>query len=341
MLSSSTDGARPETDSAMYRKLLDRTVVEVSGPDATHFLQGIVTNDVSKLENEGEAQYAAFLNNKGRMVAETIIHRAAEDAYLLDLHQDVVNKVLKLLKMFKLRSKVSIEDAKGRYNVWAIMGGDEETKAGLNDIHAGAVIADPRDASLGYRVVASAKHEEATRKVLEKLGLKESSGHFYDQFRYLCGIPEGLEVDGGIPLEYNLEKLNGVNFHKGCYTGQELVARTHHKGLVRKRVVPLTIGEHTVQERGILEGVKLGGAPQGLELEIPSPVEWGKDAPEPESKRSPGKLIAFSSDASIGLAVMRLEDDAETKWLQDGIFQVNGHAAQVPKFPSWWNKVVE
>lgn len=335
----SKDVKAAASEDLAFRKLKDRSIVEVSGPDAVHFLQGLVTNDLTKLQAEDEAQFAAFLSNKGRMLAETIVHRVAEDAYLLDVHESVRQRVMKLLKLFKLRANVTIEDAAGRYNVWAVMGGDDKLSQGLHEIPAGAVVKDPRDQTLGFRVVASAKHEDATRKILGKLGLKEAPKHFYDQLRLLCGVPEGMEVDGGIPLEYNLEKLNGVNFHKGCYTGQELVARTHFKGLVRKRVVPLTVGEHTVQERGLLAGIKIGGVPQGLELELPIDLERG-NIEDNGSNRAPGKLVAFSPAANIGLALMRLEDDAETKWTQDGAFSVAGQPAQVPKFPSWWNKQV-
>jgi len=320
-----------------FSLLGNRTVLEVNGPDAAHFLQGIMTNDVNILGEEESSMYTGFLNNKGRMLAEAIVHRMAEDVYFLDVHVDVAPRMMKLLKMFKLRSNVELNDSAGVYNVVAVMGSQptEEVHDDLDEMPAASVAVDPRVPALGHRIICGSKHAEGSIEFLQDLGLEHVKTSVYEKWRLFHGVPEGKEVDGAIPLEFNLDKLNGVSFSKGCYTGQELIARVHFQGLVRKRLAPLTIGEHVVQERGLFKNKKVGGAPQGLKIPADATIENADGS-------KAGKLITFNSEVSMGLGLLRLSDQGiEEQWTKDGVFEIDSHVAQVPELPIWWGKVSE
>lgn len=307
-----------------------------------------MTNDVQQLNGvESGALAAAFLNHKGRMVADVIVHKAAEDVFFLDLHRELIPKILKYLKLTKLRSNVSVTDARKEYDVWSIAAPEGVSIDDLEpelQLPAATLIKDPRFDGLGYRMYHG--HKDGENYVVEKLkglGLSFAQLETYQSFRMLNGIPEGLELDGVIPLEYNLEQLNGVSFTKGCYTGQELTARTHFQGLVRKRLVPVIIGDGGVassysqeesdqqQLKSALLGIECN--PLGSPLETPIPLDAQGSA------KSPGKIIAVAPQSNIGLAHLRLSEGYETEWLKPSAFQTkeSGIPVRVPKFPAWWD----
>jgi len=258
--------------------LPSRSIMRVGGVEAPGLLQGLVTNDVKLLE-EGERQslYCAFLNVGGRILFDALVFKGqSEDELLLDIDGRCANLARKHLLMHKVRKKVDIdllEDTK----VYAIFNpeapdldldvsnkatnptqapvigstycdGGERMETLPSSIVSGLpggclVFPDPRLPALGYRVLLdNPQHKEDS--MLQKSA--QLSAADYEAMRLRLGVAEGpLEIPVGkcFPLEYNLDYLHGVSFHKGCYLGQELTARTHHTGVVRKRVLPVTLSQ--------------------------------------------------------------------------------------------------
>ena len=327
--------------------------------DTREFLQGLVTNDMYRLDesNEGSvAASAAFLTPKGRVIAEVIVYRVAPDVFVLDCAMDVAPTVAKLLNFYKLKKDVSVRDASESYNVWEIMstGQAEQGRKALSDVaKATIVVNDPRWQRLGCRILSSCQkpvHAEELRKALKKSGFMETKLQTWTLWRMMNGIVEGMEAKDKIVQELNMEKLNGVSFEKGCYTGQELVARTHHKGQVRKRVLPVRLSKAPENDRRDYEESLL--LPRWIgdlsreevkQVDFPISIDYVEgNGGEKASSRAPGKIIAGSmhETSGIGLALVRLQEDGTINpdYFQPGKLTSNGLHCWIPEIPKWWSQ---
>ena len=231
-----------------YLVLEDRALIAVSGEDRVSFLQGLVSNDVTKV-SAGRAIWSAFLTPQGKFLHEFFIaSRAAGDgeeaALLLSPERERRDAFLKRLSLFKLRAKVSLEPLD--WAVVALYGDDLEEATGL-PAEAGAakswldgcVFRDPRQADLGCFAFLPS---EGLAARLEAEGFAPGKREAFDARRIALGLPDGsrdLEVEKTILLEAGFDELGGVDWKKGCYMGQELTARTKYRGLVKRRIVPL------------------------------------------------------------------------------------------------------
>ncbi|CUH81487.1 YgfZ/GcvT domain-containing protein [Tropicibacter naphthalenivorans] len=182
----------------------DRTVLRISGTDAQEFLQGLVTNDVARLKDG--LVYTALLTAQGKYRADFFLVPDGADI-LLDVDSALAPQLTKVLSMYKLRSDVTIEAT------------DLSVTRGLGDAPEGA-FADPRDASLGWRGYAGQPGQDVD----------------WDALRVAACVPQtGVELTPDtFILEAGFERLNGVDFKKGCYVGQEVTARMKHKTELRK-----------------------------------------------------------------------------------------------------------
>ena len=219
---------------ARFVRLDDRAVLSVSGSDASGFLQGLITNDVGKLR-DGAAIHGALLTPQGKYLFDFLVFRRG-DAFFLDCEAGSRPALAKRLAMYRLRADVAIEAAVPD-TVCAVFGGDAEEAAG--GIGEADVFADPRHPALGARVVG-----ERGAEMLERAGIEEAARADYEALRIARGIPDGrrdLVPEKSFLLENGYEELNGVDFEKGCYVGQEVTARMKHRNLVRKRLVPVRI----------------------------------------------------------------------------------------------------
>ncbi|CAA7619900.1 folate-binding protein YgfZ [Magnetospirillum sp. UT-4] len=208
---------------------LPRAVVAVAGEDCRAFLQGLISNDVNKA-GPGRAVFAALLTPQGKFLHDLFVV-ATDGGLLLDVEAARAADFVRKLSMYKLRSKVTVAPADS-LSVFAVFGGDVPPLADAT------VFADPRLPELGSRVYA------ADGAVLTAAGLAEAPFAEWDRLRLRLGVPDGsrdLPVEKGILLENGFDELGGVDFTKGCYMGQELTARTKHRGLVRKRLLPVAI----------------------------------------------------------------------------------------------------
>lgn len=227
--------------------LLDgRGLLRVSGEDARKFLQGMITNDVTKATPR-RAIYAAFLTPQGKFLADFFIAEGA-GALLLDCEAARLPELMKRLTVYKLRAKVSLEDVSANYRVAALIGPGAIEAAGLapecgaaRQWQDGALYADPRLVALGARALLP--HGRAGA-LLEGLGFAAGRAEDYERLRLSLGVPDGsrdMAVEKAILLENGFEALNGVDFDKGCFVGQELTARTKYRGLVKKHLFKVEV----------------------------------------------------------------------------------------------------
>lgn len=198
---------------------MQRKVFRISGTDARRFLQNLITNDVKRLDTG--PVYSALLTPQGKFIADFFLIPAGNDV-LLDVDADASTTLIPRLNMYKLRADVTISET------------DLIVSRGLENAPEGAV-ADPRDANLGWRYYGP-----------EDLGTDTVD---WDALRVDHKIPEmGRELDAeSYILEMGFEGLNGVDFRKGCYVGQEVTARMKHKTELRKGLVRL-VGDADIPE---------------------------------------------------------------------------------------------
>ncbi len=223
--------------------LSHRGLIKVSGGDRLAFLQGLLTNDVSKISPE-TAIYALLLSPQGRIHYDMMIHQQGDDWYI-EADADRLPDLVKRLSIFKLRSDVALDIVLDK-TILSLWGDDVATNLGLPQ-DLGACLStslwtcfnDPRLFDVGARVVVSSQSCDHLR---DCLGFNLVEVNVYNEHRYSLGVPESaaeLEFNRAIPLEYGMDGLGAIDWNKGCYMGQELTARTKYRGLVRKRVFPV------------------------------------------------------------------------------------------------------
>ena len=205
--------------------LQDRGIVEIAGADATKFLHNLVTNDIAKLA-PGEARFCALLAPQGKVLVDFLIFVEGEDEsrrYLLDCPSSLEPDLLRRLGMYKLRAAVSVTSKSSEFAAYCVLG---EARP---EIPALAIARDPRSETLGWRLIAPrGTKAEDSREDLEAA-------------RIATVVPQGgvdFAYGATFPHEANMDLLAGVDFTKGCYIGQEVVSRTKHRNLARKRVTP-------------------------------------------------------------------------------------------------------
>jgi folate-binding protein YgfZ len=219
---------------AFVTSLPDRGVVRVTGADAEKFLQGLVTNDMGLLK-EDAAIHAALLSPQGKILFDFLI-TPENGGYLLDVARDKAAGLVKRLAMYKLRAGVSIADASAQYVVMALWGENVQSPGETKGTRA---FADPRHPELGRRILAEAAF---ARDVASASNGTNATPASYHAHRIALGVSEGgkdYDFGDAYPHEADFDLLHGVSFVKGCYVGQEIVARMQHKTVIRKRVVPV------------------------------------------------------------------------------------------------------
>jgi folate-binding protein YgfZ len=226
--------------------LHDRGLLKVSGDDALNFLQGLVTNDVSKANPEC-ALYSAMLSPQGKYLYDFFITQMNGEL-VLDCEASRLDDLKRKLNMYKLRSKVQLIDINQDFIVSAFFGGNvaetlqlNKTEGSVKPFLGGVAFIDPRITSIGGRAIIP--RDNAGDK-LTKAGFSVGNPEEYETLRLSLGLPDGsrdMLIDKAILLENGFQELNGIDWEKGCYMGQELTARTHYRGLIKKRLMPVQI----------------------------------------------------------------------------------------------------
>jgi folate-binding protein YgfZ len=215
----------------------DRGVVQVSGEDARKFLNGLFTTDVTAL-HPGEARFGALLTPQGKIIVDFLLAEAPADEtgerFLVDCPRALAQALTDKLKLYKLRAKVAIANLSDQLGVIALWDGA-----------VGAVpelcFADPRHTGLGYRVIAPQTELSA---IAAQAGADIVAAAAYEAHRIGCGVPRGgldFMYGDAFPHETNMDRLHGVDIGKGCYVGQEVVSRMHHRGTARTRAVQVLL----------------------------------------------------------------------------------------------------
>jgi folate-binding protein YgfZ len=274
--------------------LPDRGLIKVEGPDAGPFLQGLLTNHIEGMA-AGSARFAALLTPQGKIIADFFVialDEADGGGFALDLSVVLVPDVLKRLTMYRLRAKVTLADISEQVAVAASWGDGPATPEDF------IVVDDPRFAPLGRRVLGPRADVTAWC---------DTPVADYHARRIAMGVPQGgidFAYGDAFPHEADMDALNGVDFRKGCYVGQEVVSRTQHRGTARTRIVSVVF-------------------PDGF-----CPID-GLDAMAGE--RSVGRVTSCANGR--GVATLRLDKVADA--MADGVTLTAGNVPFVPELPAF------
>lgn len=241
---------------------LNRGIIKVNGEDSLNYLQALITNDAKKIANN-ESCYSLILTPQGKYLFDFFLYKINQEEYLIDCNLDRVLELISKLELYKLRSKVSITNLSNELMV--VFGEEKE----------GYVFKDPRSENMGFRSIV--KNDD--RPVFE-------DNYHAHRMNLKTIIPEGeldLEQNKSFPLEWGLELLNAISFDKGCYVGQEVIARTKYRGVVRKQPMKVTAA-----------------------VDLP--------AKDTEIYAGESKIgVMASSFGKVGIALIRVEDYLENK----------------------------
>lgn len=215
-------------------------VIQAEGEDAAAFLHNQLTQDVVLLP-VGQARLAAFCNAKGRMQASFVVLKTAPGTVLLVLSADLLERTLKRLSMFVLRAKVKLTDASAHWRVYGLLGSSASARCGeappwqaLSEGSAHAIALYPA-------VLASERTPRALWIGPESVAAPAGPALETDLWRWaevLGGVPiiSAPLFELFVPQMLNYESVGGVNFKKGCYPGQEVVARSQYRGTLKRRM---------------------------------------------------------------------------------------------------------
>ena len=289
-----------------FAKSEDAGFIVVSGADSIDFLQSILTANVATVA-VGDCRPAALLTPQGRILIDMMIYRSSDQDIYLQTDQERAGDLLNRLRRYRLRRPVTLEQSPDMHLTlwWDYEGTVKPDNNGI--------FLDPRHTDLGCRIISTSADLPSALN-----DAKPSLHSDWQARRIMQAIPEGaidLVPERALLLEAGLDKLAAVDFEKGCYVGQEVTARTHYRGLVKRRLLPLCC--------------------EGPPPEVGSEIIWQ------------GKVIAASKTAaaclghaehSVALALLKLDDihsilhqatTASTSYLS-----INGQAARLCP-PDW------
>ena len=215
-------------------------VIQAQGEDAANFLHNQLTNDVLLLPL-GQARLAAFCNAKGRMQASMLVLKTAPETVLLVMPQDLLAQTLKRLSMFVLRAKVRLTDASSQWQLRGLLG--ESARSAMADAAPWQVMGwgGGHAVALYPAVAGEARQPRAVWIASAELPAPEGpavSPEVWAWGSVLSGVPFVTQpvFEAFVPQMLNYESVGGVNFKKGCYPGQEVVARSQFRGTLKRRM---------------------------------------------------------------------------------------------------------
>eukprot|EP01015_Nassula_variabilis_P029344 TRINITY_DN6284_c0_g1_i7.p1 TRINITY_DN6284_c0_g1~~TRINITY_DN6284_c0_g1_i7.p1 ORF type:complete len:330 (-),score=50.17 TRINITY_DN6284_c0_g1_i7:39-1028(-) len=254
--------------SKMFTHLKNRSILSVIGRDAHSILQGLTTNDVKILDKRC-AIHGCFLGTNGRIITDAFMVRPLrmqnDKAFFdpnevwLDCDKDYADTLKQHIKKHSLRKKVSIDNLHDQLKIFSLIEEElvrknEQTGELYRDIvdfplteykdqkitddtdYLDIAYFDPRSIHMGVRIVTPVQENVQLQKQV-----RHEPQEMYEIYRMLNGVSEGWELKDQIPLNMNMDFFGSISFNKGCYVGQELVARSYHTGIIRKRVLPFFV----------------------------------------------------------------------------------------------------
>ena len=278
--------------------LPDRGVVKVAGAEARTFLNGLLTTDVTRV-TPAQARFGALLTPQGKIIVDCIVAEAPTadgGGFFLDCPRALCKTLVDRLNFYKLRAKAICEDLSEMLGVMAVWDGAGTTEYGL-------IYSDPRLPALGQRVMLP---PHLAKETAADLGAEVFEAQAYEAHRIAQGVPRGgvdFIYGDAFPHETDMDQLEGVDFDKGCYVGQEVVSRMEHRGTARNRVVPIAASDFA-PDAGV--PVMAGDRPVG---------------------------ITGSHAGNRGLAMLRLDRVADAR--AAGTPLTAGGVAIEPRKPDW------
>jgi len=251
----------------------DRGFVKINGEEAKSFLQNIVTNDIEKI-TDSLTLFSSIFTPQGKYLYEFFILKF-EDGYLLECEKKVASEIIKIFNFYKLRAKVNLIDVSKKYTniIISLKKFKEITKSqhvgdSTLSCEEGSTLSceneriyvDPRQKELGAKIITKI---ENTENIIKKLDLKKIDKKNYYEKSFTLGIPQlnlAKLKDKIFGIENNLDELNGIDFKKGCYVGQENTSRIKLRDKLRRRILPVKKIAGEISENDIIEykGNKIG-----------------------------------------------------------------------------------
>ena len=245
--------------------LEDRAILYVHGLDAKNFLQNLISNDINKVTDNSSC-FASLLTPQGKFLYEFIIVKH-KSGYFIDCEKTQSEEIFNQLKLYKIRSKIEILNLSNEfvvasfgYEKYLTIDGSKDTLGFTIRFREDPVILDPRNKALGARLIINL---EKLYLSLKKLNLKNDKiENYYDQSHKLGIVPKNLNKlkNKLFGIECNYEELNGIDFKKGCYVGQENTARIKLKNKLSKRLLPIQMidGKLAEDEKIYCNDIEIG-----------------------------------------------------------------------------------
>ena len=237
--------------------LEDRAILYINGEDAKEFLQNLISNDINKVTNNLSC-FASLLTPQGKFLFEFLITKHKQ-GFFIDCEKSQVENLFKQLNAYKIRSKVEILNLSNEFVVAVLSYEKYLSLEGSQDIlgytikyREDPIILDPRNKNLGARLIINL---EKLYLSLKKLSLKNDSiENYYKQCHNLGIVPKDLNQlqNKLFGIECNYEELNGIDFKKGCYVGQENTARIKLKDKLTKRLMPISLVNGKLKENDLI-----------------------------------------------------------------------------------------
>ncbi len=202
--------------------LPDRAIIEITGKDCEDLMQGLVTNDIKKLTSD-DLMYCSMLSSKGRFLYDIFIFKH-KNGLFLDVFEPRIDEIIKKLSFYRLKKDVNIVKNDNLKVLFTIDNKIDREKLDY-------IFQDPRSDKMKYRSYCIDSNK--------RMSIETQNQDLYEYTRILNKIPESekdLNYDKSIIVEYGLDNFNAIDYEKGCYIGQELTARTHFRGEVRKKI---------------------------------------------------------------------------------------------------------
>ena len=236
----------------------DRGFIQVNGPEAKDFLQNIITNDLEKVTSKSTV-FSSILTPQGKYLFEFFVLKL-KDGYLLECEKKSTAEIIKLLTFYKLRSKIDFIDLTDKYVAAVIslekfkeINGSSLSKGVTASYQNDPVYIDPRNDKLGAKIISKLENIHLT---IKKLDLKITDKKKYYSKRFELGIPQidlNKLKDKIFGIENNLDELNGIDFKKGCYVGQENTSRIKLRNKLRRRILPVQKISGNVSENDVIK----------------------------------------------------------------------------------------
>ena len=244
----------------------DRGFIKINGDEAKSFLQNIVTNDIEKI-TDSLTLFSSIFTPQGKYLYEFFILKF-EDGYLLECEKKVTSEIIKIFNFYKLRAKVNLIDVSKKYTNIIIslekfkeITKTEHVKGSTLSCEKGSTLSceneriyvDSRHKNLGAKIITKIENAE---NIIKKLDLKKIDKKNYYEKSFALGIPQ-LNLtklkDKIFGIENNLDELNGIDFKKGCYIGQENTSRIKLRNKLRRRILPVQKITGEISENDIIK----------------------------------------------------------------------------------------